>query len=129
MEKKKIIGSFIIRYEGDSEFFFRFRTNITPWMEIASCSHTSENLEPENLNFEGEYTYVWLLKEYEYNHGFLTITRTNENLYDLVWHDEAKTTIRYYGQGFQLRRTLVGSFWNNELNKDLPEIFAEEEGD
>jgi len=119
---RKIIGSFIIRDEGDGKSSFRYRTNITPWMEIASCSHTSEDFIPGN--FEGELTYVWMLKEYDYNHGFLTITRTNENLYDLIWRDESKTTIRYYGQGFQLRRTLVGSFWNDELNKDMPEIFT-----
>ncbi len=94
-------------------------------MEIGSCLPTSDEFIPDN--FEGEYTYVWMLKEYEYNHGFLTITKTSLELYNIIWRDETKTTIRYYGQGMQLGKNLIGSFWNEELNKDMPEIFTEEE--
>ena len=127
MEREKIIGSFIIRDEGEGKYFFRYRTNISPWVEPASCSHTSDDFIPNN--FEGEYTYVWSLKEYEYNHGFLTITKTSLELYNFIWRDETKTTIRYYGQGMRLGKNLIGSFWNDELNKDMPEIFGEVEGD
>ena len=123
---KKIIGSFIIRDEGDGTFFFKFRTNLYPWKCIAVCTKRSDVIM--SSQFEGEYTYVWELRnnKFNINHGVMTITSTYEGSYDLIWKDESNTIPLYYGQGMRLGKNLIGCFWNDNINKELSENCSEE---
>ena len=126
---KKIIGSFIIRDEGEGNYFFKFRTNLKPWKCNAVCTKRNDVIIPNK--FEGKYTFVWELRNDEVNidTGVITITRTYEGMYDLIWRDESNTISQYYGQGMSFGKNLIGSFWNEEFNKDIPEVFTEVEGD
>ena len=122
----KTIGSFIIRDEGDGTFFFKFRTNLYPWKCIAVC--TKSNDETMHNKFEGEYVYVWELRDDKFNidHGIMTITSTYEGSHDLIWKDESNTIPLYYGQGMRLGKNLIGCFWDDNINQVISENCSEE---
>lgn len=114
----RIIGSFIFRESEDGNLISQFRNNGTANSQIETSIRRNiiNNLE----GFAGTYLSKWNEDDGE---AILEITRLNNNeFFNLVWSDLDTNKPKFFGQGMQYENSLVGCYWNIEMDAFVPRL-------
>ena len=110
----KLIGSFVFINQGYGVLSSIYHNNIAndPFPETAK--RKKEFLLTEDI-FEGSYNAIWLEVLDADNKANLEIIRQRNGTYKLRWFDSKKTF--FDGIGFLHDGKLIGSYWEEEINK------------
>ena len=106
---KDIMGSFVIRNEGDGCLTSKYleHTSTVPFTEC--CIRKASTVQEADDPFVGIYTTTWL--EPGGRTSELIIQR-NGNVYSLNWDTISNTTIRYRGSAMLFENKLIGCYWD-----------------
>lgn len=111
----KLFGCFVFRNEGNGclTYIYLEHNGERPFTESCIQRAVTNSVDP----FVGTFDTSWL--EPGNQTDTLTITNSNDNLYNLVWSNiSGNENFEYRGRGILIEGKLVGTYWGrtNRIN-------------
>ena len=116
------LGYFVIVHLGDGCLGSKYGNTFNTQLLTESATLVSTPINGDL--FIGEYVTTWIdtLRPVDFTQARLIISRKAESVsqYTLIWHEEGNpSNIYYYGEGMLYESNLVGSYWNDNIQRAI----------